>query len=274
MFEDPDLICLGETHLTTEQEIDVDGYKYYRNARQTMGKPSGGVAILVKDSVFDNYSVSCCTADTEGILGLMLKHLKTDYESVVVCNYLPPATSNYGKDPESFYGRLLQLTYEMCEVDFLMFCGDFNSRIGTHRDTTCDNIPDRLVLDETVNSHDRSLLEFLNDSYTYVLNGRFGSVSYTCHKYNGSSMVDFCLVPVEHFNKVLRFSTHALEALLHDLAIEHLIFDGSALPDHDLIHVEFASSGTCAEQFVRGLGVSRLRRDQATRKNVVVSCSV
>lgn len=244
VYDDPDIICLSETHLSRFEYIPLDGYKYFGNSRPVYkGRKSGGVAILVKNDLFTDYSIVPCSTSFEGILGIELIHRHTDFCAVIVCNYLPPATSDYGKDPESFFGRLLQLSYEFCNACFMCYCGDFNARIGLHLDNNSEVLPERLVIDTITNGHGKSMLDFLNDSNCCVLNGRYGGVSDTCHVYNGSSMVDYAVVPVEHLDAVQRFVTVALDDLVHELGIEYMITDRSSLPDHDMLQFKFASSG-------------------------------
>lgn len=92
-----------------------------------------------------------CCADTEGILGVKLTHNTTMYESVIICNYLPPSNSKYGRDCEGFFTRLLMLSYEFCEVDILCYCG-FNARTGCLSDNNLDQspIPERMNIDKTL----------------------------------------------------------------------------------------------------------------------------
>lgn len=82
---DPDLICLAETHLAIDETIAVYGYRFYGKSRVSQ-RASGGVGILVKDTVYQNYLVEVCSNDTEGILALSLTHKRTGSVSVVIAN--------------------------------------------------------------------------------------------------------------------------------------------------------------------------------------------
>lgn len=254
-YDDPDVICLSETHLEKSEMIDIAGYKFYGHSR--MGKHSrrsGGVAVLVREDLYSTYYVSVCCKDTDGILGLKFEHICTGYTSGIVINYLPPANSLFGMDPEAFYARLLQLSYECSDFDYLMYVGDFNSRIGTSKDCDCEVIPNRIAVDRTLNSHGKCLLDFLNDTDSCILNGRFGGSLYTCNTSNGSSVVDYAIVHVSMFDRVKKFNIKQLDELVNELGVEYLIGVGSAVPDHELIQIEFASTGHHLEDFVRGLG--------------------
>ena len=52
----------------------------------------------------------------------------------------------------------------------------------------------RLCVDNVVNEHDRSLLEFLHDNSLCALNGRFGLNKYTSISTRGSAVVDYAIV--------------------------------------------------------------------------------
>lgn len=263
---DPDFVCLGETHLGSYEYINVPGYKYFGNSRPLLnGRKSGGVAIMMKEYLYETYTAQICCADTEGIIALKVEHDQTGYTFVLVSNYLPPVTSAYGKDPEAFFGRLLQLSYEYAETDFICYCGDFNARIGHKLDSSFECLPIRTTADHVTNSHGKSLLNFLNDSCACVLNGRFGEAPNTCHSYNGSSTVDYAIVPIDNFDRVVSFEIVHLEGLTHELGIEHLVGSGSALPDHDMLIIVFRSTGVHLEDFMRGLGAATCKQGPRTR---------
>ncbi len=80
--------------------------------------------------------------------------------------YLPPENSPRGRDAQSFFAHLLTQIYINSESDAVFIGADFNARIGSLSDIIhdCDSIPDRNVLDTTVNQHGRELVDFLNDS--------------------------------------------------------------------------------------------------------------
>lgn len=222
----------------------MDGYKYYGNTRKSEKAP-GGVAILVKNEIYKKYLITVCCKDTEGILGIKLEHKNTRYCSVIVSNYLPPANSKYGKDPENFFNRLLVLAYEQYDVDLLLFCGDFNARIGHIQDAPFNNsgIQERSCIDATVNSHGQSLLNFMSDSCCCVVNGRGNDPIYTCCTATGNSVVDYVILPYSDLSKVNSMRINTIDELIHTLGLEDLVQPGSAPPDHNLIQLDFNSSG-------------------------------
>lgn len=258
-YDDPNIICVSETHLSHDETMDIDKYKFYGRARsgvENQGRGHGGVGILLREDIFAKYTVEVCCNDFEGILGLKLRHNTTGYESVVVCNYLPPSTSQYGRDPEAFFGRLLQLSYESSGCDNIVFCGDFNARLGNLQDTENTDVCERNTTDGVVNSHGRSLLDFLHDTDCLVLNGRFGDDNFTCRTASGASVVDYCIVPVDVLANVISFVVKPLDEVVNELSLEPLIGDASRLPDHELLQMEIKSTGLHMEDFARGLGTA------------------
>lgn len=255
------MICLSETHLPVNEELELDGYRFYGRARDShTGRPSsGGVGILIRNDVFQSYSVAVCCADTEGILGIRLTHKATEYTSVIVSNYLPPSNSVYGRDSESFFNRLLMLAYECNEDSNLLYCGDFNAWIGHVQDApfNTEGIIERDCIDRTVNSHGQSFLNFLSDSCCCVINGRENEPRFTCTTVNGSSVVDYVATTYDALRNITNFEVLAINDIIHELSIEHLVGKGSMPPDHNVLQLKFKSTGHCVEEFMKGLGTKR-----------------
>ena len=67
-----DIICLCETFLKDEQIIEVPDYTWFGNNRKSISKRacrgSGGVGILIRDSVLKQYSVASILDKHDGIL--------------------------------------------------------------------------------------------------------------------------------------------------------------------------------------------------------------
>lgn len=207
------------------------------------GRKHGGVGILVRDAVYTSFAVEMCAVNSEGMLGLKLQHRTTGYETIVICNYMPPSNSPYGKDPETFFNNLLTLSFEFADSENVLYCGDFNARIGDCDDSPDSQVRKREVIDMVVNSHGRCLLDFLNDSESCILNGRFGGAHYTCKTANGASVVDYCIVPTNALENVQTFCVKAVDDIVNELSIEYMVEPGSHLPDHELLMLEVKASG-------------------------------
>lgn len=264
--DSPDIICVSETHLPLHEIIDVPGYRFYGKNRASQ-KPSGGVAILIRNDKFQEYTVETCCNDTEGIIGVKLEHKRTRYSTIVVSNYLSPSNSKYGKNPEQFYNRLLMLAYEQCNSNLLIYAGDFNARIGHIQDTPFEHeVPIRQCVDKTVNSHGQNLLNFLSDSCMCVINGRGNDPEFTCTTPTRNSVIDYVIVPYEDLTKITEFTVTPTNEIIHDKGLGHLITAGSAPPDQNLIQIKFKSTGHYVEDFVKGLGIQNVKRKTVPRK--------
>ena len=173
----PDIISLNETHLKGQDSIDLEGYVWFGNNRVKhvkAPKGSGGVGFCVRSELLKMYKIEVLDREMHGILGLQFKHLQSDYCFVVFTCYLPPEMSPWGRDASGFFSHLLSQIYLCSHTDAVYVSGDFNSRVGNLDDylKEIDDVPLRVALDEYVNKHGESLIEFLRDSKMCLINGR------------------------------------------------------------------------------------------------------
>lgn len=182
---DPDFISLNKTHLTGQNVIDIDGYTWFGQNRKThikTKKGSGGVDILIKNNVLQEYEVLSVDKSEDGIACIQLKHAVSKYSLALLSCYLPPEGSTWS-DPQKLCNDLLVKMYNLVEFDAVYVCGDFNGRIGHLADWIHDSdldFPLTRAIDDTVNSHGEMMIEFLRDSKSCVLNGRiFGDDNFT-----------------------------------------------------------------------------------------------
>ena len=238
-----DITCISETHLQQNDTLAVDGFRWYGHNRHSTHhkapKGSGGVGIFVKDSVFDRYKVRVVDKTIDGIIGLMIEHIETDYTCFVLSCYLSPENSPWGRDSTSFFAHLLSQIYTYAESDAIIVCGDFNSRIGELSDTilNIDSLPPRVVLDKVVNHHGKSLIEFLQESKFCIMNGRVDKDkdAYTCCTARGMSVVDYYLVPQDLLPVCKNFSVKSMVTFLGDHGLQPLLSKRCKMPDHALV---------------------------------------
>ena len=66
-----DIVCLCETFLKDEQTIDFPGYTWFGNNRKSISKRafrgSGGIGILIRNSVLKQYNVAPISDKHDGI---------------------------------------------------------------------------------------------------------------------------------------------------------------------------------------------------------------
>ena len=129
-----DVVCLCETHLKNNDKITLQDYIFYGHNRQTIHskarKGSGGVGICIKNSIRDMFDISVISETYEGILVVGLHHRVSEFNVTIVLTYLPPESSNWGRDCETFFSNLLSIVYLESHTDLFVLCGDLNARIG------------------------------------------------------------------------------------------------------------------------------------------------
>ena len=172
-----DIFCVQETHLLDKYNINIPNYNFIKQCRpihKNAKRPSGGIGILVKLSVYNVFKVQVIDNSYEGIICLKLEHKVSVFSIIVICCYLPPENSLYGRDCESFFAHIITQIYLNIDADALIILGDFNSRTGNLEDSInlLDQIPERTALNQIVNSPSTSFLEFLKDCKLCMLNGR------------------------------------------------------------------------------------------------------
>ena len=222
-LDDPEVVnslktldCIGlmETHADKNVDISLPGYYVFRKDRikhKKACKPSGGVAVLVKESMRNAYKFDPIS-DSDIIWVKVLKDsISMMNDLYVAFVYLPPQTSSYGKvNSKDIMSKLeKQIEYFSCKGKILV-CGDLNARVGcnldlvekeeelhlpTPQDDVFETIYPRVSCDKSVvNQTGRWLLEKCIDNQLFILNGRtLGDLigQFTCHTPRGSSTVDY-----------------------------------------------------------------------------------
>ena len=128
---------ISETHLYDGQKVELSEYKWYgqnRTKHIKTRKGSGGIGILVKNSLLNYYKVEILDSETEGILLLSFSSKYND--GGFCCNvcYVPPLGSTRAVDLSEFYDVLMCQVNLYCKDTFFFICGDFNARCGNLKD--------------------------------------------------------------------------------------------------------------------------------------------
>ncbi len=195
-----------ETHLSDSQQFrpNVANYTFkpfnrtfaHRNAPGTWG----GVGFLIKNELLNYYSFKIIEKTYEGIFGIELCHNITEKKVLLISCYIAPESSPYGRDCDGFFAQLEQICYMYCNVyDVIIFCGDINARIGEKSDHEIDldsELPERISIDPTENSHGKQFIDFLKNCKLCVLNGRFDRKKDNFTSIGrGKSVVDYFFCP-------------------------------------------------------------------------------
>ncbi len=217
-----DIVCLVEAHLSKETEkkaIDIEGYQWFPHSRVTKNVRAaiyhGGVGLLVKDSILNEFSFQVLDKSFDGLLVTRFVSKTTDFEFVIYACYIPPEGSPWSQNISDYLGHLVSEVYAHYESDLLFIVGDFNGRTGGLTETFIeDNIRDRSIIDNVRNSQGIAFFDFPADIRFCVLNGRYDNDDFTCISERGSSVVDYVAVPYNSLDCCVDFKViPALEAI-------------------------------------------------------------
>ena len=250
-LQDPDFIeqirqflifGLIETHHTCDdiEKLQILGYKCFQSCRKKLkfGRKHGGLAVYVHNSILPGVS----KVPLPGSETIILK-LKTDYFSLtrdimLSFSYCAPAGSSYlARTQFDPFADLEQKLTTVANDGDLIALGDFNARCGTNLDylNNEDNhdipIPDDYYVTDTTATYPRGNQDAVTNKYgeqlialcrsvpLRICNGRkLGDIlgDYTCYKWNGQSVVDYCLASPGIYSKIGSFRVHNLLPHLSD----------------------------------------------------------
>jgi len=233
-----DIIALSETHCAKNKYVCLPGYYSYQTYINYPGKRAiGGIALLIKKSIKPAVHI---VKDADDFLWFKLDghFFGLERDTYICAMYIPPEKSNYLKtrgDPD-ILDQIITDVAKYNKEGYVMLMGDINARTANLADyinNDSDNFTDpdgpsylidlqlgqRNSQDKTVNQRGRHLIDLCIQSRLRILNGRsLGDTCgyFTCHKKNGSSVVDYCIANEEFLNKILCFKVHLLSANLSD----------------------------------------------------------
>ena len=251
-----DIICVNETFLLEEQELNIPGYKWFGNNRKHIAKRacrgSGGVGILIKRSTLEHFDVAVISDKFEGILWVQLIH-RLSKRSIGVCVcYLPPIGSSKGDQSAEFFESLKALIVENYSVEDFVICGDFNARCGELADIAeSENhpIPKREAVDKSSNQLGKELISTLKALDLCIVNGRFAKSydGFTSVSNKGMSVVDYIISPIKSFRALSNF--RVLDP--YQIAIDNNIALDSSMPDHRILAVDLALNSLSSRKGIK-----------------------
>ena len=245
--ENCDIVTLVETHLSSDSLVHIDGYKCFQHNRVLRHfrarSASGGLCILVKNSLLTEYEICVVDKSYDGIMALLLVDKKSDHSFMIISCYLPPANSAWGRNASEFFAHVLSIIYQNCnDIDAVYVTGDLNARIGNENDfiPDVDDICVRKVLDTTKNKHGTELLEFLYESKMAICNGRITPCfdNFTCiEPAKGTSVVDYFITDIENLNMCQELTVSTARELINKHCdLESDIYGvGRNIPDHSFL---------------------------------------
>ena len=275
LYNNPDIVCICETHLRDEEKIDVQDYLYMGCNRKKLDKRalcgSGGVGILYKAELHNYYDIEKLFEFKDNIISILWTSKLTGEQLAVYSIYLPPDSSKYGQDNEQILNSLTIDMYKNCNVDTILVSGDFNGRIGNKSDSFDCTVP-RTILDHTTNPQGLKLINFINDVKGCVVNGRVTPQldDYTsCTAHKGKSVVDYNIVRQTDLQDVKHMEVISCTDIVRLENLQNLISTDSRLPDHNMLVIKIEMSHIVGEGLTdRNLGnpVMSVNRTRIRRK--------
>ena len=254
-IEGIDIIGLGELH--AEGEVSIPGFvskkqkireKYFKGP-----KIAGGIGVFVREEIQHLVSVvENCNEDS--IWVKISKDVSGGKKDIYMGTfYVSPDTSKEkNKKNYDFFSAINSEVTNFSRKGLVYLQGDFNGRIGQEKDfvghdktdeelgiENFDNQTMRNSEDKTINARGKELLDICKLNDLLILNGRMtGDIfgNYTSHNWNGSSVVDYCIIPNEMYNSVTNFSVGNFIPWLSDHCLISATFDfdiNSLKTEHD-----------------------------------------
>ena len=237
-----DLFGVSETHLLPKNGKQLDlfqNFHSYRKHGKRRNYGSGGISIYIKNNIVNGTSV--IHGESSDCMWVCLKKSFFQLEEdIYICFiYIPPVNSTFTNSQENNSFELLE--NDVCKFKSkgrVVLMGDFNSRTSASPDfNVIDDdkytpVPEQYNSDEheslynrenedicSVNEYGKKLLELCIETELRILNGRMlGDLEgkLTCHKWNGSSTVDYGIVQNSLFREIDFFKVYDLMGHLSD----------------------------------------------------------
>ena len=203
-------------------------------------KGSGGVGILVKNSLLNYFKIEVIDKSVDGIIGLRFEKKNTMFSFIVFACYLSPEGSPWA-DPDIFFGHLISQVYLFHSVNTVFICGDLNARIGKDLDFALfDDIPRRTVIDKVKNSHGDNLIDFLKEVKFCVTNGRVSPhLDNFTSPAKGAAVVDYILVPQDSLSYCSKCAVTLVSDIIDEYNLISLLSSSSKQPDHSVVSLEY-----------------------------------
>ena len=207
-------VFICETFLLEDQEINVPGYKWFRNNRKLVSKRAcrglGGVGILVRTNILEVFDVAVISEKFEGILWIQLIQKSSTRNIGIRTCYLPPIGSSRGDQSVEFFDSIKALIIDNYHMDDFIICGDFNTQCGNMDETSGlegNPVPKRVAVDLSTNQLGKELIATLKALDLCILNGRFTPKdgSHTSIFSQGMSVVEYIITPVKSFTSLSNF---------------------------------------------------------------------
>ncbi len=237
-----DILAIAETKLDRYDKIDLPGYKIYRSDRKNARRPSGGVAVLVRNEICKY--VKFIETDLDFLLYFVIEKalIGTDQDVLCCVVYIPPENSDYSNI--NMFEAMEEDFINVHNDEFVCFMGDFNARtkdlsdlLGMDADILDslelddhlkekileENILDELGFslnrnsqDNTVNNYGYRILELCKNTGVCMLNGRISKDCMGNTTCDNKSVVDYIMCSPKLFPFVSKFEVDVFNGNLSD----------------------------------------------------------
>ena len=229
---------MGDYHWD-DTPITMPGYFVWRKTRPKHKKAkrySGGIAICIKQQLRGAAKQIPSRSDDIMWVKLNCKALGGNHDVIVGILYISPSNSNRTKNmTEPVWDILEEELMQFNNNEQILLTGDFNAHTGSLPDYIVNDdelfcpVPDqymvdsemypRMNCDKKICMYGKRLLEVCQKARLRIINGRKigdSTGNLTCHKYNGSSTVDYFIADVNLFSHVRYMRVHDWTPCLSD----------------------------------------------------------
>ncbi|CAG2208741.1 unnamed protein product [Mytilus edulis] len=266
------ILGLVETHLTGNTGINIDGYTWFGLNRKEIHirakTGSGGVGILIRNDVRDEFNINIVEDNTDGIIWVKFEDKTFAHNCFYVCViYLPPENSTRAVNIHEFFDILMTNIYTIPQGKPFYICGDWNSRCSDLPDSIegIDKLPQRNVVDFQHNGYGNIFCDFLTDVNCCILNGRKTLHNdFTFVSTRGMSVVDYCVLPYEHLDNFNNFNVIRTSSIVEQINALGKYDLKKAMPDHSLLTWDFTlnfDSNCCINTQTRGTSETKKKYD-------------
>ena len=271
-----DIIGLGE--LQCEEEIDIEGYvckKQKIREKTTKGpKISGGIGVFVKRHL--SHLVEVAHNENKDSIWVILKPALTQKSQDVYLGTYYVSPDSRGNKNVDFFKTLNDEINTFSRKGLVLLQGDLNARTSSDVDYVefdeldpilgqdYESQGNRNSQDKRKNPRGEELLDLYKGTDLLIANGRkpgdlFGK--YTCHNWNGSSVVDYMIASKCFLENIIRFSVGSYVPWLSDhcLVKTDLLcgvspgVGGDGVGEHNKIHPGFIWDDISIDNFKENL---------------------
>ena len=255
-----DIVGLVETHCDTDDLITLDGFECIqinRTKKTKARRASGGIAILIKKHIRPLIKIQK-TSEISIWIQINKSFTKSSKDIYVCITYLPPENSTFcrstNEDPLELLSTQIE---EFSSQGNIIIMGDLNARTANKADYIpydensfiMTQLPyeadefdtNRQSQDTSTNDRGKQLLQLCIAAKLRIMNGRkIGDTLgyFTCHKYNGSSCVDYGIVSEDAYSFIDYFHVHRNISDLSDHCQISLQINNVHIPTKQIEHTD------------------------------------